>query len=576
MPSGQRSLLSVTTQGPLIMQRPAITASIVLLGLLAVQSGPYLALAQTPGDRPRVQLLLPPAVAPSPAPAGTVIPAAAPPAKPKEGEQRLPKPRPVSEPAKLASPEPEAADRPLPINLATALRLADARPLVIEAARAAVETEYGLYAQARVLWLPTVNVGVDYQHHDGGLQNLLTGTLIRGPRNQFIAGGGAQAVFALSDAIYAPLAARQLLRARSIDIQTAKNDALLSVAVAYFDVQQARGILAGTLDSVTRGRELARRVAALGKGLVPAIEVERVRTTLANLEQQAATARQDWRVSSATLARVLRLDPAAVAAPLEPPHLQVTLIPPKEPVDALIPVGLTNRPELASQQAVVQATLVRLRQERMRPLIPSLVLQTNATPDGHLGAGVVGSGTSGLTSWGGRSDWDAQVVWQFQNLGFGNCGLVLQRRGENRQALVELFRTQDQVAAEVTQAYAQVTGAAVRVQKAEAELKAAVASYDGNLKGLGQTVRTGELLVLVNRPQEVVAALQQLQQAYVDYYTSANDYNRAEFQLFRSMGYPAQGLACGSHFGGAIPVNTARPPQMAPVHAPEPCRDCPH
>ena len=303
-----------------------------------------------------------------------------------EGGSRRPRPLPPPraveprDPAGLGPAKPDEADRALPINLATALRLADARPLVIEAARAAVETEYGLYEQARVLWLPTVYLGVDYQRHDGGQQNLLTGKLIVGSRNQFLAGGGARAVFALTDAIYAPLAARQLLQARSIDVQTAKNDALLSVAVAYFDVQQARGILAGTLDSVVKARDLARRVGALGRGLAPAIEVERVNAALADLEQQAASARQDWRFSSATLTRVLRLDPAAVVVPLEPPHLQVTLISPKEPVDALIPVGLTNRPELASQQAVVQATLVRLRQERMRPLIPSLVLQSNATP----------------------------------------------------------------------------------------------------------------------------------------------------------------------------------------------------
>ena len=471
--------------------------------------------------------------------------------------------------------KPDETDRALPINLATALRLADARPLVIEAARAAVETEYGLYEQARVLWLPSVYLGVDYQRHDGGEQDALNGQLILGSRNQFLAGGGAQAVFALTDAIYAPLAERRLLRARNLEVQTAKNDALLSVALAYFDVQQARGILAGTDDSVAKARDLARRIGALGRGLAPAIEVERAVTELADLEQQAASARQDWHTTSATLTRVLRLDPAALVEPMEPPHLQVTLISPKETVDALIPVGLTNRPELASQQAVVQATLTRLRQERMRPLIPSIVLQSNATPTGFLGAGAYATGTSSLNAWSGRSDWDAEVVWQFKNLGFGNRGLVTQRRGEQRQALVELFRIQDLVAAEVTQAHAQVQGAAVRIGKAEAELKAAVASYQGNLRGLSETVRAGELLQLVNRPQEVVAALQQLQQAYINYFTSANDYNRAQFQLFRALGYPAEGLACGSSFGPVMPVDARRPPPMDPVHAPEPCRNCP-
>jgi outer membrane protein TolC len=526
-----------------------IRRTAVLVMLLAFQARPPAAPAQTPFGMP---------------------PAAPPPAC-------LPAPARVERPdaTGLGPAQPAETDRPLPINLATALRLADARPILIEAARAAIETEYGLYEQARVLWLPTVYFGVDYQRHDGGQENVLTGQTILGPRNQFLAGGGARAVFALTDAIYAPLAERRLLRARDLQVQTAKNDALLSVAVAYFDVQQARGNVAGTADSVARARDLARRVGALGRGLAPQIEVERVNTLLADLEQQAASFRQDWRTSSADLTRVLRFDPAAVVVPLEPPHLQVTLIPPKEAVDALIPVGLTNRPELATQQAVVQATLVRLRQERMRPLIPSLVLSGNASPEGLLGAGVYGTGTNSLNHWSGRSDWEAAMVWEFRNLGLGNRGLITQRRGEQRQALVELFRIQDLVAAEVTQAHAQVEAAAVRVGRAEAGLKSALASYQGNLKGLSETVRAGELLQLVNRPQEVVAALQQLQQAYINYYTSTSDYNRAQFRLYRALGYPAQGLACGDAFGPVIPVDPSRPPQMAPVCAPEPCRNCP-
>jgi outer membrane protein TolC len=251
------------------------------------------------------------------------------------------------------------------------------------------------------------------------------------------------------------------------------------------------------------------------------------------------------------------------------------VVAPKEPLDALIVAGLTNRPELASQQTVVQATLTRLRQERMRPLIPSLVLQSNATPTGMLGAGAFGTGSTALNGWAGRSDWDAEIVWQFRNLGLGNGGLVTERRGEQRQAVVAMFRIQDQVAEEVTQAHAQVESAAVRVRRAEAGLKAALASYEGNLKGLGEAVRSGELLVLVNRPQEVVAALQQLQLSYVNYYTSANDYNRAQFRLYRAIGYPAQNLACRGPFGPVLPVDTSRPPQMAPVHAPEPCQNPP-
>ena len=354
--------------------------------------------------------------------------------------------------------QPDAADRPLPINLATALRLADARPLIIEAARAAIESEYGLYEQARVLWLPNIYLGMDYQRHDGSQDNIVTGQPILGTRQQFLAGGGAQAVFALTDAIYSPLAERAT-RARPQSAGADGEERRLAFGCQrLFRRATGAGHPGGEPRLRPCARELSRRISALGRGLAPRIEVERSNTLLAFIDEQVASSYQDWLTSSATLARVLRLDPAAIVVPLEPPHLQVTIIPPKETVDDLIPVGLTNRPELAVQQAVVQATLLRLKQERMRPLIPSLVLQSNATPTGYLGAGVYGTGSNSLSNWSGRSDWDAEVVWEFKNLGFGNRGLITQRRGEQRQALIELFRIQDSVAEDVAQAHAAASG----------------------------------------------------------------------------------------------------------------------
>ena len=73
---------------------------------------------------------------------------------------------------------------------------------------------------------------------------------------------------------------------------------------------------------------------------------------LADLEQQAVSAREEWRVQSAELTQVLRLDPRAVVEPLEHDHLQITLIDPRAACD-LMPIALTNRPELASRRALV-------------------------------------------------------------------------------------------------------------------------------------------------------------------------------------------------------------------------------
>ena len=80
---------------------------------------------------------------------------------------------------------------------------------------------------------------------------------------------------------------------------------------------------------------------------------------------------------------------------------------------------------------------------------------------------------------------------------------------------------------------------------------------------------------LVNRPQEAVAALQQLNRAYDIYFSAVNGYNRAQFQLYRAMGYPARTLICDRPIGELQNVDTSRPPCMAPVCPNVISRPCP-
>jgi outer membrane protein TolC len=462
----------------------------------------------------------------------------------------------------------QSTDKPMPINLATALRLADARPLIIAGAQAAVQADAARLQQAQVLWLPTVYLGAAYARFDGAAQGT-SGSFFINTREELMLGGGMTVVFAATDAIFLPLAQRQVVRAREFDVQRARNDALEEVAVTYFNVQQARGRLAGSQDVIDKSLELQKRVAGLGRGLVPPMELDRVRASAADFQEAATSAREDWRTSSADLTRVLRLNPIATVVPQEPPHLKVTLVSPQQSDDDLVPIGLTNRPELATQQALVQAALYRIKQERLRPLIPSLVLTGDAAPaapGGFLSDGAFFSGSHGMSNpTGFRNDWSAQVLWELRNLGFGNRALVREREAEQQQAIIELFKVQDMVAADVVRAHAQVQSAALRVQQAETGVKEAQITFAGNLKGLSETTRVGDILVLVTRPQEAVAALQQLARAYDSFYISVSDYNRAEFRLFRALGYAAEALAYDPTIGPLLPVDANRPCPMDPA-----------
>jgi outer membrane protein TolC len=468
------------------------------------------------------------------------------------GQEEAPAPRPMPANASAgpalpsATSFPTAGGKPYPINLPTAMKLGNARGLDIELASRRLQVAAAELQHAKVLWLPNLIFGTDYYRHDGQIQDI-QGNVFGTSKQGFMVGGAPYTVFAFADAIFSPLAIRQTVRAREAQMQAAANDTLLAVVQAYFNVQQARGELAGSRDAMRFADDLLRRLDKLAPDLVPALEIHRSRALTARLRQSVLRSENNWRGASAELIRVLYLDPTLVVEPLEPPHLQVHLLPLDKPVDDLIPTALTSRPELAAQQALVQASLQLMRQEKMRPLIPSVLLRGFSTPvTGTLGVAYFGGGLNGnLDNFSVRQDWDLQVLWTLQNFGLGNRALVKQRTAENKAALVELFRVQDRVAAEVVQAYALAQTAEGRVREAETELKEAQELVKQVLTALGQTQRRGDggPVLLLARPQEVVAGIQMLQQAYADYYTSIADSNRAQFQLYRALGQPAQFVA---------------------------------
>ena len=97
------------------------------------------------------------------------------------------------------------------------------------------------------------------------------------------------------------------------------------------------------------------------------------------------------------------------------------------------------------------------------------------------------------------------------------------------------------VRAEVQQGLARVQTARARVPQTEEGLRQAIESADKNFIGLRETTRpAGELLRLVVRPQEVVAALIALNVAFEQYSAAVNEFNAAQFDLYRALGQPAQ------------------------------------
>ena len=171
------------------------------------------------------------------------------PAPPGGDAARL-RPCPLATTPRLRAAPMAPTDVRFPINLATALRLSDARPLIVAAAQASVWVAEAELTQAKVLWLPDLNHRLRLHPPRRRRPRLQQGDHDRAEHELLLRRcrplGIELGIISTTDAIYQPLVARQVLNSRHWDVQAAKNDALMQTADAYFMVHQSRGMYAGT------------------------------------------------------------------------------------------------------------------------------------------------------------------------------------------------------------------------------------------------------------------------------------------------------------------------------------------
>ena len=96
---------------------------------------------------------------------------------------------------------------------------------------------------ARAQVLPTLNMGADYTKHEGAIQKT-EGNIETVNRDALFVGLGPSLNFQTSDALFGPLAARQIFSASQAAVVRVTNDTLLQVSDAYFVVLRARRRLA--------------------------------------------------------------------------------------------------------------------------------------------------------------------------------------------------------------------------------------------------------------------------------------------------------------------------------------------
>lgn len=480
-----------------------------------------------------------------------------------------PRPQPAPPPETPAAPRPTAVkallygtDEPntYPIDLPTALRLADANNPTVNVARARAREAAAHLDRARVAWVPNLTFGPSFFYH-GGIDQNRRGDIFSVARGNFALLGGPTLRVDLADALYLPLVARRGVQSAAARSRAATNDAQLEAALAYLDLLETHALLAINADILTRVEQILTAAEAglkAGTGKTAA-DANRAATELRVRQQERIVLRGRAGAAAARLARVLYLDPAVELIPFDPVIIPVVLVPAELGLNQLVATGLRNRPEAAAAVADLQAAGTLVRQARVTPFLP------RAQAD-FLGGGFSGGLNDRFGPMRGQYNTFVGLAWELDNLGAGNAAMIRARQAAYEAVMYRFREVEARVSAEVVEAARTAAARFDTLDEAQEAVRQAEEMYrkfrDVSFGVPGPKGR------LVFDALEVLTAVQALNQARVLYLQQVVEFNRSQFRLFTAMGQPASyGLQAAAPQPVDLPVV---PPSAGPP--PQPIR----
>lgn len=423
----------------------------------------------------------------------------------------------------------------MPIDLGTALKLANARNYQVALANERVKQSAAELRQKEYLLIPTLSVGASWHHSEGRLQES-GGGIREVSRSSAFFGAGAGGVGAgpimqpglsvtanLADVYFAPLAARQNHSAMKAAGEAVNSQVALQVAEAYFALVRARAGVGVAEEAVKNAGELAKVTSdfsTTGEGLKS--DAQRAKVEQLIRQRGVEQAKEAYEVAAAELARLLHLEAGVDLEPADANAAPVEVVDGGQPVAKLVASALENRPEIKQTASMVRRAEQDLKSARYRPVVPNVSVGVSG---GGFGGGIGG----GIGRTDVRTDVNALVFWRWESFGLGDKAKVQVRRSQVKQAEHTRTGVMDAIIAQVRQAYAQVNSRQRQIAIAEQAVKSARESYELN---------RNRIFEKQGLPIEVLQAIQSLAAARQVYVDTVTDYNQAQFRLLTAIGQP--------------------------------------
>jgi outer membrane protein TolC len=431
---------------------------------------------------------------------------------------------------------------PNTLDLGVALRLAGVNNPTINLAQERIREALGLQLNARVLLLPNLNIGGNYHYNNGPIQSS-TGQILPVANQVLYLGAGAGAIgsgtvaipgiwlFAnLGDAVYEPLAARQTVVARRSDSAATQNAVMGDVVTAYLRLVGSEARLDVLRRADVEGSEVVRltsEYAKAGQGRLG--DANRSKALINLVERERRAAEEEVEVAAAQLCRLVNIDPSYH---FRTPDLSLEtfhLINEDADAEALVVQAIQARPELATCSATIQEAQIRVRQQKIRPFLPTLSVGVSTGAFGG-GSDLV---TPGFSQLAGRTDIDVMAVWNIQNLGFGNRARVREASAVVGQAVAEYELTKNRIRREVLDAVANARAANRQLELAQSAVLNSMEGFQLDLQrikgGAGVGANDPSPIELLDSFQEVLNSRQSLVAA-------VTAFDIAQFRLFVALG----------------------------------------
>jgi outer membrane protein TolC len=408
-----------------------------------------------------------------------------------------------------------------PIDLPTALRLADAQNIDVEIARERVKEAQANRTRALEQFAPWVAPGVAYHRRDGVAQSSPSGIIGKADYQAYTPGVALNAQMALGDAIYNSLAARQLVKASDHGLDTQRQGAALRAAESFFDLAKARALVGVVRDALSTSQDYQQQLRdAVAIGIAFRGDELRIQSQTEHYQIVLSQALERQRLAAVELAKILHLDPGVELVPPAGELVPLALVDTAGSSAALVAQAMRSRPELKQTEALLAASRASRNAAMYGPWVPSITAQAFA---GKLGGGP----DSGRGRVGPVTDYAVGLNWRIGPGGLLDFGRVNASNAE--LAIVDLgyARLRDAIAAEVVGSLTRVRALFDQIGLAEKTL--GTASETLRLTRARKQFGVGIVL-------EDIQAQQAVTQARSDYVTAIAEFDKAQYGLNKAVG----------------------------------------